>query len=160
MPGKPKPTPLKVLEGNRGKRPLPENEPKPRPKAPECPPDLDTGARKAWRRLAPILERLGLLTELDGDTFASVVQIRSRLEKLFRRQKKVETLIRKATKALDSDEMEALQKEREWLFKEERLFLQQFRQYAAEFGLSPRGRVGLAVGVGKKDSQFGDDILD
>lgn len=34
---KPKPTNLKILEGNPGKRPLNLNEPKPIPIAPECP---------------------------------------------------------------------------------------------------------------------------
>ena len=41
---KPKPTALKVLEGNPGKRPLNENEPKPERKAPECPSWLEPEA--------------------------------------------------------------------------------------------------------------------
>ena len=43
---KPKPTHLKVLAGNPGKRPLPKNEPKPKPIAPRCPQWLDPIARK------------------------------------------------------------------------------------------------------------------
>jgi len=59
---KPKPTALKVLEGNPGKRPLNENEPKPEPKAPVCPKWLDNYAHKVWERLAPVLKQMGLLS--------------------------------------------------------------------------------------------------
>ena len=63
----PEPTSLRLL---KGKRPLNRNEPKPRPIAPSCPRWLDPEARKEWRRLAPELERLGLLTVLDRAVFA------------------------------------------------------------------------------------------
>lgn len=62
---KPKPTNLKLLMGNPGKRPLPKNEPKPIPLAPKCPTWLHKDAKKEWKRIAPQLERLGLLTRID-----------------------------------------------------------------------------------------------
>ena len=62
---KPKPTRLKVLDGNPGKRRLSKNEPKPRPVRPTCPGWLEPEAAAEWRRVAPELERLGLLTILD-----------------------------------------------------------------------------------------------
>ena len=68
---KPKPTAIKVLEGNPGHRPLNKNEPKPVKKAPSCPKSLEPEAKKAWRRLAPQLERMGVLTEVDRDAFAA-----------------------------------------------------------------------------------------
>lgn len=43
---KPKPTNLKVLEGNPGKRPLPTNEVKPQKKAPRCPQWLEEDAKR------------------------------------------------------------------------------------------------------------------
>jgi phage terminase small subunit len=65
-----KPTTLKVLEGNPGKRPLPKNEPKPTIGA-EAPPWMTApGARAEWERIAPRLLRLGLLTEIDAEAFA------------------------------------------------------------------------------------------
>lgn len=66
---KPTPPALRVLTGNPGHRP-PRQTPKPQPKAPECPPWLNAEAKREWNRLAPDLERLGLLTVLDGDMFA------------------------------------------------------------------------------------------
>ena len=60
-----KPTNLKQLEGNPGKRPLNTDEPQPDPIAPTCPSWLSETAKQEWARVAPELERLGLLTELD-----------------------------------------------------------------------------------------------
>jgi len=65
---KPKPTNLKVLNGNPGKRPLNQNEPKPKGR-PRCPSWLHDDAKKEWKRLAPELERLGLLTMVDMAAF-------------------------------------------------------------------------------------------
>lgn len=65
---RPKPTVLKVLEGNPGKRPLPKHEPKPQGMA-EMPGWLRPGAVKVWNEYAPRLEGLGLLTDLDAETF-------------------------------------------------------------------------------------------
>ncbi len=63
---KPKPTVLKVVAGNPGKRALPKNE----PKAPidvdaKCPTRLSGEARKEWKRIAPVLRDAGLLTKID-----------------------------------------------------------------------------------------------
>ena len=62
----PKPTEIKILEGNLGRRPLNINEPKPKFQIPKCPSWLSDVARKEWRRVVPELERLGLLTCVDG----------------------------------------------------------------------------------------------
>lgn len=68
---KPKPTNLKLLHGNPGKRQPNPNEPKPTQEVPRCPSVLDPIARKEWRRFAKVLDRLGLLTEVDGSAFAA-----------------------------------------------------------------------------------------
>ena len=59
---KPKPTAVKQLEGNPGKRQLNANEPKPAARAPSCPKWLEDDAKKEWRRLAKQMEQLGILT--------------------------------------------------------------------------------------------------
>lgn len=71
---KPKPTNLKLLEGNPGKRPLPANEPKPRPISPKCPAWLNREAKRLWKKLMPELERLGLMTIINGPAFEAVCQ--------------------------------------------------------------------------------------
>lgn len=62
---KPKPTALKKLEGNPGKRPLNELEPMPRVSMLRCPNWLEPEAKKEWRRLAPVLIDAGILTGAD-----------------------------------------------------------------------------------------------
>ena len=71
---KPKPTAMKELEGNPGRRPLNKNEPKPNKKAPRCPAWLEEEAKKEWKRMGKILEQMGLLTELDMAAFAGYCQ--------------------------------------------------------------------------------------
>jgi P27 family predicted phage terminase small subunit len=62
---KPIPTPLKILAGNPGKRPLPDREPMPKRGRPKCPAHLHDYAKEEWSRLLPELDRLGLLTMVD-----------------------------------------------------------------------------------------------
>ena len=75
---KPKPTALKELEGNPGGRQLNQNEPKPNKKAPRCPSWLEEEAKKEWKRMGKILERIGLLTEMDMAAFAGYCQAYAR----------------------------------------------------------------------------------
>lgn len=75
---KPKPTAIKELEGNPGKRQLNKDEPKPERKAPKCPSWLDNEAKKEWRRTAKKLEQLGVLTEVDMAAFAGYCQAYAR----------------------------------------------------------------------------------
>lgn len=75
---KPKPTALKILEGNPGKRQLNMNEPQPGKKMPECPNWLEDEAKEEWNRLAENLNQLGILTELDMAAFASYCQAYAR----------------------------------------------------------------------------------
>lgn len=66
----PKPTRLRVLEGNPSHRPLPMNEANPRRIMPSCPSWLSLEAKREWHRIAPKLFALGLLTEVDGRALA------------------------------------------------------------------------------------------
>lgn len=74
MPGrKPKPTILRLLQGNPGKRELPKNEPKPaKPKGsvPKAPRHLTDAAKRQWRVVAKQLAGANILTELDAHALA------------------------------------------------------------------------------------------
>jgi phage terminase small subunit len=73
MRGRPrKPTVLKLIEGDRGKgrRPLNEAEPQPVSSCPK-PKFLKGRAAKIWDEYAPELERIGVLTAVDGHMFAT-----------------------------------------------------------------------------------------
>ena len=75
---KPKPTALKMLEGNPGGRTLNTKEPKPEKKAPRCPSWLEDEAKKEWKRMAKVLENMGILTEMDMAAFAGYCQAYAR----------------------------------------------------------------------------------
>ena len=66
----PKPTAIRELEGNPGHRPINRNEPKPEPGA-VCPDWLPDEAKAEWGRVAPELERMGLLTKVDTSALAA-----------------------------------------------------------------------------------------
>lgn len=68
---RPKPTALKELAGNPGKRPLNDAEPRPEIGEPERPKGLDKPARRAWRIIVPKLLAMGVLTKADGQALAS-----------------------------------------------------------------------------------------
>lgn len=70
----PKPTALRILEGNPAKRPLNPHEPMPKRGRPRCPSFLDREAKAKWKALVPELDRLGLLTIVDGDALAAYCQ--------------------------------------------------------------------------------------
>lgn len=65
MANRPKPSALKALNGNPGKRAFNKNEPKPEVTEPEMPKGMSTFARREWKRVVPLLLELGMLTNLD-----------------------------------------------------------------------------------------------
>jgi P27 family predicted phage terminase small subunit len=71
---KPKPTALKKLEGNPGKRKLNTKEPMPGKGMPDCPKWLLPEAKKEWERLCVKLSEIGVLTEIDMAAFAAYCQ--------------------------------------------------------------------------------------
>ena len=139
---KPKPTTLRIIEGNREHRPLNENEPKPRPVMPECPEWLKGEGRKVWENLAPKLEKLGILTEIDGPAFAALCQCYGRFVEA---EKKV-------------DEEGAVQSVGENGYRQQipeisisQKYLAQARALLAEFGGTPSSRSRLSIETSKGD---------
>ena len=62
---RPKPTALKLVTGNPGKRAINKKEPKPKRLIPSCPAYLSSESKVAWGRLSVLLDRMGVLTEAD-----------------------------------------------------------------------------------------------
>lgn len=71
---KPKPTALKIVEGVRGHRPLPQYEAEVEPGIPAPPDFLNGDAKKEWSRMSKILFEVGLLANIDMATFAAYCQ--------------------------------------------------------------------------------------
>lgn len=74
----PKPTALKILQGNPGKRKLNASEPQPKEGIPRCPAWLDEEAKIAWKRIVPQLHDMGVLTMIDADALANYCDTWSR----------------------------------------------------------------------------------
>ncbi len=70
---RPKPTALRLLEGNAGKRPLNKKEPKPKRGVPTSPSYLSKRAKEAWVRIGGELEAMGVLTIADGTALEVLV---------------------------------------------------------------------------------------
>ena len=71
---KPKPTALRRMHGNPGKRGYNHDEPVPPDAMPDCPPHLGDLARAEWDRLAEVLHQMGVLTTVDRAALAAYCQ--------------------------------------------------------------------------------------
>lgn len=76
---KPKPTALKLLQGNPGKRGLNKNEPKPQRGAPDKPGWLTELASSEWDHIVPLLLNMGVLATADGAALANYCQSYARM---------------------------------------------------------------------------------
>lgn len=75
MPGSPpKPTHLKLITGNPGKRKLNKNEPKPTVSIPPVPDHHSDEAKVEWARIAVELNAVSLLTQVDRAALAAYCQ--------------------------------------------------------------------------------------
>jgi P27 family predicted phage terminase small subunit len=127
---RPQPTKIKILKGNPGRRPLPEGEPEPEAKIPQCPKHLDKEARKEWRRMSRLLFELGLLTEIDRAALAAYCVSWSRWIKA-EEKLKTEDVICVTTKG--------------WAFQNpwlsvSRAALKDMHIFLSEFGMTPSAR--------------------
>ena len=71
---KPKPTRVKKLAGNPGKRSLNKSEARIPASLPTCPTHLVREAKAEWKRMAQVLYSYGLLTEVDRAALAAYCQ--------------------------------------------------------------------------------------
>lgn len=75
---KPKPTHLKLVTGNPGKRALPKAEAKVVPSLPSPPPHLADEAKVEWGRVSEDLFKIGLLSGVDRAALAAYCQAYAR----------------------------------------------------------------------------------
>lgn len=76
---KPKPTALRLIQGNPSGRPINLAEPVAPPEIPDPPSYLSARALEEWNRSAPLLKDAGLLSLLDRQAFGMMCQLVARL---------------------------------------------------------------------------------
>lgn len=148
---KPKPTAVKKLEGNPGKRKLNNREPDPGSGIPDCPAWLLPEAKEEWNRLSEKLNQMGVLTEVDRSAFAAYCQS-------YARWKEAQAHISADGATYETDK--GMQRPNPWVAisnTEQRLMM----QAASEFGLTPsaRSRIMAAVSTHKDDEDEMEALL-
>ena len=137
---KPKPTAVKVLEGNPGKRQLNPFEPQPGKGAPQCPEWLNEEAKKEWNRLAKNLENLGTLTELDMAAFAGYCQAYARWKEAEEFIEKHGTIVKTPSGYWQQVPQVSIAQSN----------LKIMLKFCSEFGLTPSSRSRIIAGEAKQ----------
>lgn len=146
---KPKPTALKVLEGNPGKRPLNNKEPKPKSKAPKCPSWLESEAKKEWRRMGNQLELLGVLTEVDMSAFSGYCQAYARWKEAEEFISKHGTIVKTPSGYWQQVPQVSIAQ----------TYLKIMMKFCEQFGLTPSSRSRIIADKGSDDFDIMEDIL-
>ena len=146
MPGgrPPKPTALKLLTGNPGKRRLQRNEPRPPPQRPPCPVWLDLQAKREWARIVPQLDRLGLLTQLDRAALAAYCQTYSRWVK-------AEKILQVEGYTCETEKGYVMARPEVAIANKA---LATLKGYCTEFGLTPSARGRMHTGAKEESDPF------
>jgi P27 family predicted phage terminase small subunit len=146
----PKPTAIKQAEGNPGKRRLNSDEPEFEATIPTIPPHIDKEAKKEWRRIAPMLLRNHVLTEVDYMALANLCQAWATLKRL---------------QSLLNDAPSLLVKTPAGYVQQTPLFSMIAKQMALvnrlcqEFGLTPSSRSRVRTAHDRSDEEDLMDIL-
>lgn len=161
---KPKPIPLRKLEGNPGKRPLIKNIPNSGvmgfstklqggrdSDTPKCPGWLSREAKREWHRVTPILKRLKLLNALDRTALVGYCQSYARYVEAEKVVEKHGILLETKDGYMMSPRVAVAQK-----------YLQIALRICVEFGMTPSSKTKMPFGSGGEEnskSEF-EKILD
>jgi P27 family predicted phage terminase small subunit len=141
---RPKPTHLRLLHGNPGKRPINVNEPKPATEMPVVPEYLSEVANAEWTRMSELLLRLGLLTTLDWTALAAYCTVYARWVEAEAAVKKTGVVV----KAPSGYPMISP------YYTVANQCLNQMRMFMIEFGLTPASRSRISVNVHEDEDPF------
>lgn len=128
---KPLPSQIKVLNGNPGKRPLNNREPKPDVHIPNCPDFLDSDAKTEWKRITKELKKLGLVSNMDMVQLAILCQD-------YARWKQATEIINERGMTFETDKGYIAQRPEVGIANKA---AQSIMRISANFGLSPSDRV-------------------
>jgi len=148
---KPKPTVLKLLDGNPGKRPLNDQEPHPAQGIPNRPDWLDAEAQAEWDRVTAELSEMGLLTLADRAALAAYCTAWSRWVDAEAMVKKFGTIVKSPEKGFPMKSP--------YLSIADQA-LETMRKLMVEFGLTPSSRSRIRVSPGGDEVDELDRFLE
>lgn len=141
---KPKPTALKQLEGNPGKRAVNKKEPKPVSEIPSCPNHLQGIARQEWNRIVKELKALGMITKLDRAALAICCTAYADYVKACNKLKKEGEVIISEKGGMYQNPWVAIKKRS----------MDQIAKFYAEFGMTPSSRSRIQVDVNTPEEEL------
>jgi len=169
----PKPTNLKTLEGNPGKRQISRKEPQPRPEMTTCPPFIKGAGRQEWKRITKYLYPLQLLTGLDRAALAGYcsswglwVEAEQELARLRREYAALAELQKKnpKMKITASNGMVVMTSNgnaiMEPMLSVRKQAMEQMHKFLVEFGMTPASRSRIEVQKPKKFKDPTEEFLD
>jgi P27 family predicted phage terminase small subunit len=151
MGNRPKPRARKILEGNPGKRRLPEGEPILPVEAPFRPEHLGVAAQEVWARKVREHIEAGVLSKLDGDVLAGYCEmyvLSARLSAVINDPAWAPLLIETV---VDSDGGTQPRVKSNPAIKEKLAVLREMRLHAIEFGDTPASRSKVQAKQDERD---------
>ena len=150
---KPKPTKLRIIEGNREHRPIPDREPNPDPTIPTCPAWLRAEAKQEWKRMCPLLQGMGLLTRVDRAALAGYCQSYAKWQEaeefIFKHGMTYQFPKKDETGNIVSMYIAPFPQ-----VSIARACLEQIRSFCSEFGLTPSSRARMTLPSDKQSDSF------
>jgi P27 family predicted phage terminase small subunit len=149
---KPKPTALKIIEGNPGKRKLPDLEPRFDPSQPSPPPFLNDDAKVEWGRVSSLLYDAGVLTDIDRAALAAYCQAYGVWAQAERQIAKLQQSGDLAGLMMKTKDGNYIQQPLLGIANKARADMIKF---ASEFGMTPSSRVRVETsGANKRENPF------
>jgi P27 family predicted phage terminase small subunit len=141
---KPKPTAVKLLSGNPGKRAINRSEPRPQIELPPAPEYLGDDEKHKWAAVVKELHPLGLVTTVDKDALAMYCVIYVRWMKAERMVREKGEIIKTAAGNIIQNPYLAIANRA----------LDQLNKLGAEFGMTPSSRSRVKVELPNAESEL------
>jgi P27 family predicted phage terminase small subunit len=145
---KPKPTPLKVIEGTDRPDRVNANEPKPKKCIPKAPKEMTKRVKKYWPKIAKQLNACGILTELDANALGAYCEMYLRWTDANKKLEKHGLIVLSPSKYPIQSPYLAISNKA----------LEQMQKIAVEFGMTPSSRSRIQVPDGDEGGNEFDNI--
>ena len=146
-----KPTNIKLIQGNPGKRPISSGTLSPDISIPKCPDHLNSDAKEEWSRVTPLLMNLKVISEIDMAALALYCQSYGRWVEA---ERKIDEMRKKGGDGLLIKSPNNYPIQNPYLAIANRS-MEDCYKYLQQFGLSPSARTRVTISV--QGDLFGEE---